>query len=105
MALEVTERWMTIRIGEKYATARLYASASDGDKSATGARDVELPKQLVKDLQEAIDDNAEMVDEDALANLHQSRQIDRGAEPPDGVKAIKLDGGLGMKGEAARRKD
>lgn len=102
--MEITDRWITIRVAEHDVRAVLHASASDGDKSATGSADLELPMALIKDLRGVITEHAAVVDDAAMEALHESRRIDRGGTPPAGVKAIKVGGGIGMQGDAARRK-
>jgi hypothetical protein len=104
MAFQIRQRWIQIRIEDDGAHASLSASADDGSRSATGSRDLELPKQLVKDLQDVIKDHADEVDEVAMTALHESRRVDAGDVSP-GVKAIKLGGGLSLHGDAAGRKN
>lgn len=100
----ISNRWIQIRVDESSDRATLYASAETGGRSATATRELELPRQLINDLRAVIAEHASEVDQTAMAHLFQAIQIDEGAQPPDGVKAIKIDASLGGSGATAAKK-
>jgi hypothetical protein len=104
MSLSIDKRWITIRVEDDDARATLHAMATNGDKTATGVLSVELAAADIKLLRGIINDNMEAIDQEAMGNLMESIRIDQNAAPPKGVKTIKVGGGLGMSGDAARRK-
>ncbi len=104
MAFAIDRHWIAIRVDEDEARASLFASASDDGKTATGSVPLELTKELVKELRAVLKEHAEEADRAAMGALMESIRIDQNAAPPEGVKAIKVGGGLGMSGDTARRK-
>jgi hypothetical protein len=94
MALSISKLWLTLRIEEDSANGSLHAVATDGNKTAVSAIDVELDKKFLRLLRKVMKDNAEAVENIALEHLVQSLGIDREDAPPPGVIAIKLDGGI-----------
>ena len=100
MAIEITNRWITLRVDGDGATGALHALASDGERSASSSVDIELPKSLVKELQAVITEHSGRAEGRATADLYESIKAD--GPNPDGPPSIKLEGSISMAGDPGK---
>lgn len=100
MAIEITNRWITLRVDGDSARGSLYALASAGGRTASASVNLELPESLVKQLRTIIDQQSGPADGQAIGDLYQSINADR--EEPDGPPSIKIEGSISIAGDPGK---